>query len=102
MIDDEIDSSVELTEISPSDKFRSNSPPTIGKRKRDSKREEVKSVLSMGKTKKQKVTNNNKSAKCPSLSRLDEASVVPTQEIEKGELCEEEVRDALFYFKSDR
>jgi hypothetical protein len=33
---------------------------------------------------------------------LDEVSVVPTQDIEKGELSEEEVRDALFYFKSDK
>jgi hypothetical protein len=43
--------------------------------------------------------------RCPSISRLDEVSVVekePTQEIEKGELCEEEVRDALFYFKSEK
>lgn len=39
---------------------------------------------------------------CPSLSRLDEVSIAFTQEFEKGDLTEEEVRDAMFYFKSDR
>ena len=60
MIDDEIDSSVEYTEEKPSDSVSASSPPILGKRrKRDSKREEAKSVLSMAKAKKQKVTNNN-------------------------------------------
>ncbi len=57
---DEMDSSVEFTEVSPSDKVSIKSPAAIqGKRKRDAKREEVKSERSMVKAKKQKVTNNN-------------------------------------------
>jgi hypothetical protein len=61
LIDDDIDSSVEYTEEKPSDLVSAHySPPILGKRrKRDSKREEAKSVLSMAKAKKQKVTNNN-------------------------------------------
>ena len=59
LIDDDIDSSVELTEVSPSDKVSAHSQAALGKRKRDSKLEEEKSVDRMAKTKKRKVTNNN-------------------------------------------
>ena len=51
---DEIDSSVEFTEVSPSDKVSMRSPPPgiRGKRKRDAKREEVKIEHNMVKAKK--------------------------------------------------
>lgn len=106
LIDDDIDSSVEFTEMLPSNKFSQKSQADIqGKRKRDAKHEEVKSECSMVKSKKQKVNNNNYSVICPSISRLDVDSVFEldhSQQISKGFLKQDEVRNALFYFKSDQ